>query len=116
MSTRLSNLTSYKEKVQIYVPGTTEGNKLIDTEEYVNYIRMELSLMFGGATSIRTKGSYVMDATGELVTENTTIVYAWASKITDDDENKILDMCDKLKRELNQECIGIEIHNQMLFY
>lgn len=102
-------------KVSIYVPATINVNEQIDNTEYVKRVIKQLSTMFGGATASQAVGGWVCES-GEVVLENTTIVYSFCKekdlqeRITD-----ILAICEDLKRELSQEAISLEINGQLAF-
>ena len=103
-------------KVSIYIPSTSDVDNNIDNTEYVNAAAEMLSHMFGGATAENVKGFYFSDMLNKLVAENTTKVYSCCSlKDFEKHEETILDWCMKLKKELNQECIGIELDNAMYY-
>ena len=112
---RLNKLFKLSNKVSVYIPATCDVNTIIDNEKYVDEALTILSNCFGGATRINTCGAWVSDQLG-LVKENTTLIYSNASD--EDLKNKIdnvLDFCERLKTELKQEAIALEINNEMYF-
>lgn len=102
-------------KVAIYVPSTMNVNESCDNSDQVRRVMIELSNMFGGATSTPAAGGWVCQ-TGELVLENITIVYSYC-KDSDLQANfdKIIAICESLKKDMNQEAITLEINGQIAF-
>lgn len=111
---RLQSMFKLQEKIAIFVPATSNVNESIDNSKYVEMAQFTLSNLFGGATAIQTSGAYVSNV-GELVTENTTMVYAYGMNI-ESKMNEVLDFVQYLQIELGQECIGLEYNNQFYLY
>lgn len=105
----LKNAIKLGEKLEVIIPGTTSADKVADTSKYVNDSLSLLSELFGGATAVKAQGAYVSDSIG-LIKEDVTKVYAYAEKIDSDSLSKVLEFVDKMKTELEQECIGLEIN------
>jgi len=111
----LENYIPLKSKVTVYVPATMEVNNAIDNTAQVERVARMLSECFGGATSTPTKGFWVSND-GELVGENTTMVFAYCT--TEQAENYMEDivrLCVILKREMSQEAIALEYNGEMYF-
>ena len=102
-------------KVCIYVPSTIEVNKPIDNSEFCSYVQRKLSEMFGGATTNEAYGSYVCN-NGELLNEKVSIVYSFCStdQIIENIE-KVVEICEYLKKEMSQESILLEVNNKVKF-
>ena len=66
-------------RVAIYVPGTIDVNKEIDTSEFVTLVMSKFSEWFGGATASDARGGWVSPAAG-LVIEKVTIIYAFCKE------------------------------------
>lgn len=105
----LKGAVKLKEKIEIIVPGTTDAEKAADTSFYVDQALKILSEQFGGATAVKASGAYVSDQIG-LIKEDVTKVYAFADKMTPESLAVVLDFADRMKSELSQECIGLEIN------
>lgn len=102
-------------KVAIYVPSTVDVNKEIDNAEYVKSVIRELSIMFGGATATPSVGGWV-SAIGETVIENVSIVYSFCtSEQLVENIDAVLGICEKLKIDMSQEAITLEINGQVKF-
>ena len=112
---KLKNLFKLSSKITVYIPSTTDINKQIDNKKYVDEAASLLSKCFGGATSCNTLG-YWMSPSAGLVKEHTVMVYAYC---TDADlqkhAEKVIDYCEGLKNELNQDSIALEINGEMYF-
>lgn len=111
----LENYFKLSSKVTVYVPSTTDVNKEIDNTLYVNSVAANLSTWFGGATSANVSGFWMSDTHG-LVQEKTTTVYAYCDEnaLQENLEN-LLTMCQKMKNDLVQESVGVEIDGEMYF-
>lgn len=106
---KLNKMMKMQEKIAIFVPATNNVNEAIDNTRYVDHAIFILSDLFGGATAIQTTGGYVSDD-GNLVKENTTMVYAFGNDI-ESKIDEVLTFCEYLQVELSQECIGLELNN-----
>ena len=98
-------------RVAVYVPGTcgvdTNDNALAD--RMTASTAAALSEMFGGATATDAAGYWVSDAVG-LVREAVRIVY---SNTTRDELDRrgadVLALAERIKREMAQEAVSVEI-------
>ena len=107
---RLKGMFKLSSKVEIIVPSTVNVGELID-----NTVATKLSNMFGGATATNSQGFYVSDE-GNLIKENSTIVYSYCTE--DDLENNLDDIiriCEQLRDEMTQECVGLVVNGEMYF-
>jgi hypothetical protein len=111
----LQNLFKLGQNVKVFVPSTTAVNKAGDELQAV-YIRKFMELMgaeFGGSTSYRAIGAWLSTTEG-LVTENVTIVEAFA---TDDKFehglNQIISLSSKMKKAMGQEAIAIQVNGDL---
>lgn len=112
---KLKNVFKLSSKVIVYVPSTININEEIDNTAHVNVCASLLSDCFGGATSTQALGYWTSPTVG-LVKEKTTMVFAYASEA--DLQAKIelvIDYCEKLKSELSQDAIALEINGEMYF-
>jgi pyruvoyl-dependent arginine decarboxylase (PvlArgDC) len=115
MNRKLKNLIVLESNVKIYVPGTIEINKTFDNTEIVNRALSILSSYFGGSTSYAAVGCWISQNIG-LIKENVTICESYC-KETDLKKHidSIIEFCESLKTELNQEAISLEINNKLYF-
>ena len=96
-------------RVAIYVPSTTPT----DNRQQVEEVAAKLSAMFGGATATEARGYWVSQSAG-LVGEAVTIVYSNAA--AEDIERhgaEIVAICHKIKREMKQEAVSLEINGEL---
>lgn len=102
-------------KVSIYVPSTVNVNEATDNTKQVREVMAKMSQMFGGATASEAVGGWMSQSAG-LVLERVTIVYAFC-KESDLHANieQIIEICENLKKEMNQEAISLEINGQLSF-
>jgi hypothetical protein len=110
----LKKREALKESVKIYVPSTYAVNVKVINDKYVAKIEKELSKLFGGATTIVASGSYVSDA-GMLVQEKVNIVNAFTDRLTNKDIDIVIGLCEWLKTEMKQECVSLEVNNELYF-
>lgn len=112
---RLQNLFKLSSKVTVYVPSTIDINVNIDNTEYVNKTAELLSEYFGGATQTNALGCWKSPTAG-LVKEKVVLVYA---NCTDNDLNDhieaVVDWCEKMRDELKQDAIALEINGELYF-
>lgn len=112
---KLKNLVALRHKVTIYVPATVDVDKAVDNTAQVDAAAALLSGLFGGATSSPAVG-YWLTGSGQLVRENTTIVFAFAAEeALEDGIDKVVEFCDNLKAEMAQEAIALEVDGSMYF-
>ena len=110
---KLKNLIPLNHKITIYVPSTQGTSTEADNQQYIDTTARLLSAFFGGATSTPAVGYWVSDVEG-LVKEHPTLVYAYAEESDFIKHiDAILDYCYKLKQDLQQEAISLEIDNKL---
>lgn len=117
MKSNNNDMTTLKNKVEIYVPSTYNGNKpaRIMQAIKVKKIAKALAAMFGGATATRAEGYYISDTKG-LIKEKQMIVFACC-----DDagliqyKEQVKDLAKGLRDEMKQEAITITINGEMSF-
>lgn len=115
MNAKLKNMFKLSSKITVYVPSTCDINKQADTKKYVDACAVLFSESFGGATSCEALG-YWTSPTAGLVKEKSTMVFAYCSDA--DLQSKIenvIDFCEAMKKELNQDAIALEINGEMYF-
>lgn len=114
-SKKLSNLIELSSSVQIYVPSTNNVNESIDNSEKVNKILSSLSDFFGGSTSFEAIGCWKSSVVG-LVKEHVTICKSYCNESAlQENIEKVIELCEKLKKDLNQEAISLEVNNKLYF-
>ena len=100
-------------KVTVYVPSTTNTDRKADTTAHVNATASLLSNLFGGATSTPAMG-YWMSNTAGLVKEKSTMVFAYCTeKDLETGIDQVVEHCRKMKQDLTQEAIAIEVNGTM---
>lgn len=102
-------------KVSIYVPSTVEVNKEVDNKEQVKRVITELSQMFGGATATEAVGGWVCD-NGQTILEKVTIVYSFCnSESLRKHFSEVYGICERIKKDMSQEAVTLEINGQVKF-
>lgn len=117
MKSNDNDMTTLKNKVEIYVPSTYDGNKpaRIMQAFKVKKIAKALAAMFGGATATRAEGYYISETKG-LIKEKQMIVFACC-----DDagliqyKEQVKQLAEGLRDEMKQEAITITINGEMSF-
>ena len=115
------NIITLSHKIGIIIPDVTtqdvEG-RVVTQEYYKNYFVSAFLTFFGGATCTSDfKGYYKYEDgphKGETSFDNNILVYAYYDEkdMTKDREEFIYDLIQKMKKELKQECIGIELDGE----
>ncbi len=111
----LKQCLKLSSKVTVYVPATNGVDTAADNTEQVKATAALLSECFGGATSTPALGYWLSPVAG-LVAENTTVVFAYASD-ADLQQNigRVVEHCEKLKADMGQEAVALEINGDMYF-
>jgi CRP-like cAMP-binding protein len=100
-------------QISVFIPTTLDVDKQVDTTPYVEKTLKFLAERFGGATSKEAQGVWNSEEVG-LVGETVYIVQSFA---TQNDINQhldsVIDYIKKLKIELRQEAMALEINNKL---
>lgn len=111
---RLKNIFKLSSKITLYIPSTKEVNREIDNAEHVEQAAKLLSWLFGGSTSTPGLGYWISNK--GLVREKVDLVFAYASeKDLKEKIDQVVDYAERLKKELSQESIALEINGEMYF-
>lgn len=114
-NSKLQNLFKLSSKVTVIVPATKNINEEIDNTPYVDRVAALLSNLFGGATATNTLGYWVSPTAG-LVKEKSTTVFAYCNQSDlEAGVDRVIDLCQELKKELAQDAIALEINGEMYF-
>ena len=106
---------SYKHNLRIYVPSTVDVNNASDNSAAVAGCLSFLSGIFGGATAFRASGAWVSDSAG-LVLEDVTICYAFTNfRGLRRGRRAVLDYAKKLRDDMGQEAVSVEIDGRLYF-
>ena len=114
-NSRLEKLFTLSHKVTVYIPATKNdaaGVQHINNQHFVEKCAKLMSDIFGGATSTDAVGFWTSPERG-LERENTRLVFSYAENL--DKIDAVIDFCEFLKKELNQDAIALEIDAQMYF-
>lgn len=102
-------------RVAIFVPGTTNATETADNTAQVKEVIKHLSLLFGGATATEARGGWYSQTHG-VILENVTIVYSYCKQSElESNLQTVIELCLKLKDEMKQEAITLEINGQAAF-
>ncbi len=102
-------------RVAVYVPSTTDVNVSCDNTAQVRRVITELSSLFGGATATEAVGGWVA-ATGKTVPERVTIVYSFcSSEALAAHFEEVYAICERIKSEMSQEAVTLEVNGQVKF-
>ncbi len=102
-------------KVSIYVPSTVNVNEQTDNSAQVKRTITELAQMFGGATASKAVGGWVCGS-GETVLEEVTIVYSFCSSAQlQENFTKVYAIAERIKNEMQQEAVTLEVNGQVKF-
>lgn len=102
-------------KVAIYVPSTNNVDVPTSNEKQVKQVITELSILFGGATASEAVGGWVA-ANGQTVIEHVTIVYSYCTtELLKDHFEKVVAICERIKKEMQQEAVTLEVNGRVKF-
>lgn len=109
--------TKLNHKVTIYIPSTIDGNKPARREQrkQTKKAMREFSAMFGGATKTAAVGAWISETKG-LITERQNLVYSYTDCDTlKSNVDKVKALAERLRQEMKQECVSLEIDNELQF-
>lgn len=113
MNKKLKNLIKLSSSVKVLIPSTIEVNKDFDNSKHVDKTLTLFSNCFGGATSFEALGAWQSQNLG-LIKEKVIAVESYTHQ---DNLNKFIDKiveyCEALKIELEQEAISLFINNEL---
>ena len=111
----LKGLFNLDHNIKVYVPSTNHVDQVTDTSKYVDEGLTQLSSYFGGSTNYEAIGSWNSQDKG-LVKEKVTIVESYGTKEQMEAHiGHVIEFCEYLKKELNQEAISLEYDNKLYF-
>ena len=103
------------ERVAVYCPTRDSvGELLPNAQSFVTDALTQLSALFGGATANVAEGAWINDD-GTLIREQVTIVYAFASELSDNLINSVVALCEKIKAEGKQAAVSLEVNGKLFF-
>jgi len=94
-------------RIAVYVPTADANGQSVDSASYVEQTLSELSSLFGGATAQAAQGAW--NGANGLVREDITICYSFADALSDDALRKIAALADRIKTDLDQESVALEV-------
>jgi hypothetical protein len=113
-NSKLKNCFKLSSKITVYVPATMHDKK-VNNKKQVDEVASLLSASFGGATSTNARG-YWMSTEKGLIKESTTVVYAYCDTTSLEKHiDEVVEMCEKIKAEMQQEAVALEINGEIYF-
>lgn len=115
----LAGFTRLSHSVAVYIPSTYNVDGKATDElvgGFVRFVKRELAQRFGGFTALRAgavEGGWVAES-GDLVEESITIVKAFAAELTEEDIRFVIDMAARIKADMRQEAVSIEIDGELV--
>ena len=107
--------------VKIYLPTIKKDGTFIGKElrkRWENALRFRLCREFGGCTSYEGTGAWLKnDSTFyiDVCKENVTVFESYTNEVTPKKRFEIVKFCERLKRNLYQDCIAYVIDNEINF-
>ena len=112
---KLKNMIELSSRLTVYIPSTANINQEINNKKYVEEAAAMLAGFFGGATSTDAAGYWLSPSAG-LVREKSTMIFAYCSEADLDKYiDNVVEYCEKLKNELKQDAIALELNGKMYF-
>ena len=109
-----ANVFHLTHVVKIIIPSTVNVNQSIDTSAYVDEVAALLSDLNGGATITDGNGCWLSPVEG-LVKEPVKIVSSACEELTEKLLVKLYEYAVKVKVELSQEAVAVEIDGALYF-
>lgn len=112
----LESLISLDHQAKIFVPSTTDATETCDNSNMVEFVQIELAMLFGGFTTYKANGGWVSDEHG-LISEPVTIVSAnfTNEQYTNGNLQTIIDIAKKVCKDMSQEAVSMEIDGKLYF-
>jgi hypothetical protein len=105
---------SLNHVVGIFVPSTLDVDQAVDNKAQVQEVLSFFGSIFGGATSSDAEGCWQSED-GGLVVEQVTIVRTFVSKkALDQHLDDVISFATKLKKEMRQEAVAVDVDNQLI--
>lgn len=111
----IKNALRLDKKIVCYIPATAGPATACDNSGQVDRAGKMLSGLFGGATIQPGRGCWLSDAAG-LVTEATTLVYAFTDAAGLEKIDVVIDFMERLKIEMAQEAVSLEIDGVLYIF
>jgi len=103
-------MSEFKESFAVYIP----DNGSVKSRGVIEEVERDFSRFFGGFTSYQVTGGWVNQA-GSLVKEPVVRVFAFADgKEKSKRVNSIRAIARKIKEELDQEAVAVEVNGAMI--
>ncbi len=118
VNTSLDTKNALSLSISLYIPSHTKDNTPIDSKFHADLIARIFTRMFNGATIKQALTGYYLHSNGHTQVEKPLIVQSYTKTLSESEKGILLDLCNDLKKLLNQDCIGLEIVKQnggMLF-
>ena len=105
----------FSHSFRVYIPSTVDVNNSVNNSAAVAGCLSFLSSRFGGATAIDASGAWVSESAG-LVLEKVTICYAFCGlRAFLRGRRAVLDYAKKVRDEMKQEAVSVEIDGRLYF-
>jgi hypothetical protein len=105
------------DRVTIYVPSTTDGNKPAKRlqKKVSKHVAKKFSCMFGGCTQQAATGYWMSDKKG-LIPEKQNLIFA-ACTTADREKNtaRVFSLAKFICKYMKQEAVTVEINNTLYF-
>jgi len=112
---KLKNLIKLSSKVSIYVPSTQQtGEKVTDRAAAIDGTCKLMAELFGGCTHTHAIGTWILE-NGKPQNEHIEIVYSYAKILYIEKIDKVIEWCEELKRQCNQEVVSLEVNGELYF-
>lgn len=113
---KLQNYFKLSGKVTIYIPNTIGPTDEIQGDNaFIDKTAKILSEYFGGSTSTNGLGYWVSSEHG-LIKERSTMVFSYCTtEQLEEHIDDVVNICENLKTDMQQEAIALEINGEMYF-
>jgi hypothetical protein len=105
---------SLNHSIGIFIPSTMDVDMAVDNSAQVQEALAFFGTIFGGATRSQAEGCWRSEESG-LVIEQVTIVRTFVSKqALETHLDQVVEFATKLKKEMKQEAVAIDVDNQLV--
>ncbi len=113
-ATSILDMLGYTNQVGIYIPTTIGVDQQANTTIYVDQTLAFMGRLFGGATHEKVRGVWNSDEVG-IVAEDIHLVRSFCSPSTLDEQmSTVVDYMERLKQEMKQEAMALEINSKLM--
>lgn len=111
----LKQYIKYSSSVVIFIPTKQQdGHSVSNLQQLEDTTLKSLTDLFGGATVSNALGSYQLE-TGKVQREKVLLCESFTQNLTPQLVDKVITICEDLKKNANQESIALKVNGNLYF-